>query len=191
MALTDHADSSNLEFLVTAACRVAQDFNSGDDSPICVVPGVELTHVIPALIADLTERARALGARIVVVHGETVCEPVPKGTNRAAIEAGVDILAHPGLLTREDAQLARERGVALELTTRRAHGVTNGHVAGLASDVGASMVLNSDAHSPDDLLNLLVREQTIVGAGLDIRFVDKLADDAVQLVHKLMGKVTR
>jgi hypothetical protein len=53
------------------------------------------------------------------------------------------------------------------------------------------MVLNSDAHSPDDLLSLLVREQTIVGAGLDIRFVDELADEAVQLVHKLMGKVKR
>ena len=190
MAITDHADSSNLELLVAAACRVAQDFNSGSESPICVVPGVELTHVIPAMIADLAERARSLGARIVVVHGETVCEPVPKGTNRAAIEARVDILAHPGLITREDTERACELGVALELTTRRAHGVTNGHVAGLAREVSAPMVLNSDAHSPGDILRSVVREQTILGAGLDESFSDKLADDALRLVHKLMGKVT-
>ena len=190
MALTDHADSSNLEFLVVAACRVAADFNSRSESPIRVVPGVELTHVIPAMIGDLAERARSLGARIVVVHGETVCEPVPKGTNRAAIEACVDILAHPGLITKEDVEQARERGVALELTTRRAHGVTNGHVAGLAREVGASMVLNSDTHSPGDILSRSQREQTILGAGLDARFFDRLADDALRLVHKLMGKVT-
>jgi len=190
MALTDHADSSNLEVLVTAACRVAQDFNSRSDSPICVIPGVELTHVIPAMIAELTEKARSLGARVVVVHGETVCEPVPKGTNRAAIEAGVDILAHPGLIAKDDVELARERGVALEVTTRRAHGVTNGHVAGLAREMSALMVLNSDTHSPGDILNHRVREQTILGAGLDESFSDKLSDDALQLVHKFMGKLT-
>ena len=33
--------------------------------------------------------SRELGAKIVVVHGETVAEPVEPGNNRAAIEAGV------------------------------------------------------------------------------------------------------
>ena len=41
----------------------------------------------------LAEHARALGAKVVIVHGETIVEPVPRGTNLAAIEAGVDILA--------------------------------------------------------------------------------------------------
>ncbi|MBI4832095.1 MAG: histidinol phosphate phosphatase domain-containing protein [Candidatus Lindowbacteria bacterium] len=185
LAITDHADSSNLEQLVAAACRVAQDFNSKKNSLTRVVPGVELTHVIPDMIAGMTERARALGARIVVVHGETVCEPVPKGTNRAAIEAGVDVLAHPGLIAREDVELARDRGVALEITTRKAHAITNGHVAQLAREAGATMVLDSDTHSPDDILNIHVVERTILGAGLDYSFVAKLADNSSRLVAKV------
>ncbi|GAB4341696.1 MAG: histidinol phosphate phosphatase domain-containing protein [Candidatus Abyssubacteria bacterium] len=190
MAITDHADSSNLELLVPAACKVAEDFNSRPDSPICVVPGVELTHVIPSMIAELARRARALGARIVVVHGETICEPVPKGTNRAAIEAGVDVLAHPGLITREEVELARERGVALELTTRRAHGMTNGHVARLAQEAEATLLLNSDTHAPGDILDASVRERTILGAGLGPDYVGELAENSRQLVQRVMGKAS-
>jgi histidinol phosphatase-like PHP family hydrolase len=191
MAITDHADSSNLELLVPAACRVADDFNARPDSPIGVVPGVELTHVIPSMIAELAQRARALGARIIVVHGETITEPVPKGTNRAAIEAGVDVLAHPGLITKEEVERAREKGVALELTTRKAHGMTNGHVALLAREAGATLVLNSDTHAPGDILNPSVRERTILGAGLEPGFLAKTADNSRQLVHRVMGKTLK
>lgn len=188
MAITDHADSSNLEFLIAAACKAAEDFNSWSDSPLCIVPGVEITHVIPSMIADLAGRARSLGARIIVVHGETVAEPVPKGTNRAAIEAGVDILAHPGLITKEEVALAGDRGVALELTTRKSHALSNGHVAHLAREVGAAMVLNSDAHSPGDILDAALREHVILGAGLDAEYIEELAANSLQIVRKLMGK---
>ena len=51
------------------------------------------------------------------MHGETICEPVAPGTNRAAIEAGVDILAHPGLITEEEARLAASKGVLLEVSS--------------------------------------------------------------------------
>lgn len=189
MAITDHADSSNLEFLVSAACKVADDFNSRDDSPIRIVPGIELTHVRPAAIGDLTKQARLLGARIVVMHGETVVEPVPRGTNRAAIEAGVDILAHPGLITKGEVELAREKGVALEITTRKMHGMTNGHVAGLAREAGAIMVLNTDTHSPGDILTPGMRKNTLLGAGLDDSFLAETAASSRRLVEKLMGKV--
>jgi histidinol phosphatase-like PHP family hydrolase len=191
LALTDHADSSNMEFLVRAACRAADDFNSRDDSPVCVVPGVEITHVIPAMIAELAERARSLGARIVVVHGETPVEPVPRGTNRAAIEAGVDVLAHPGLISPEEVERARDRGVALEITTRKGHSLTNGHVARLAREAGAMMVLNSDAHSPGDILTPLLRERTILGAGLESTFLEEMAAHSSHLVRTLMGKDIR
>ena len=188
MAITDHADSSNMEALIAAACRAAEDFNSWADSPVCVVPGVEITHVIPAMIGELTKRARELGARIVVVHGETMVEPVPKGTNRAAIEAGVDILAHPGLITKEEVERARDNGVALEITTRKSHALSNGHVARLARDAGATMVLNSDTHSPGDFLDKAMRERVILGAGLDRKFIEELAVNSSNLVHKLMGR---
>ena len=189
MGITDHADKSNLEALVEAALKVAEEFNSRKDIPIMVVPGVELTHVIPETIAELTDGARALGARIVVMHGETVVEPVPKGTNRAAIEAGVDILAHPGLINIEDANLAAERGVALEITTRKGHSLTNGHVARIARATDALMVLNSDTHSPGDILTPDLRENAILGAGLDAEFLGELAANSRRLSEKLMGKV--
>ena len=188
MALTDHADSSNLDFLVEAACRVADDFNSMTDPVIRVVPGVELTHVIPAMIGRLADRARSLGACLVMVHGETIVEPVPRGTNRAAIEAGVDMLAHPGLITGDEVELAHDRGVVLELTTRRGHSTANGHVARLAREAGAAMVLNSDAHSPGDILTPVLRQQTILGAGLDEGFPEKLAAHSLKLFDRIMGK---
>jgi histidinol phosphatase-like PHP family hydrolase len=174
--------------LVEAAVKIADEFNSRDDVPISVVPGVELTHVIPETIAELTNRAKELGARFVVMHGETIVEPVPEGTNLAAIEAGVDILAHPGLITTKEAGLAKERGVALEITTRKGHSLTNGHVARLAREAGAPMVLNSDTHTPDNILTICLREKTILGAGLDKESVDELAANSRRLAEKFLGK---
>ena len=62
------------------------------------------------------------------MHGESPVEPVIEGTNRAGIEAGADILAHPGNITEEDARLAAEKGVYLEITARAGHSETNQHV---------------------------------------------------------------
>src|SRR4030043_920351 len=103
IAITDHVDSSNIDLVVpriVSAIKKLKGFIS-----IEAIPGAEITHVPPALIPDLVKEARKLGARIVVVHGETIVEPVPPGTNRAAIEAGVDLLAHPGLISPEEGRL--------------------------------------------------------------------------------------
>ena len=43
---------------------------------IDVIPGVEITHVPPCKIARVAEAARGFGAEWIVVHGETVVEPV-------------------------------------------------------------------------------------------------------------------
>jgi len=150
VAITDHADPSNLDFIIPRIIKAAVDLSPHYSTDL--IPGIELTHVPPAMIADLTARARKLGARIVVVHGETVVEPVKPGTNRAAIEAGVDILAHPGFITREEADLAAQKGVYLELSGRKGHSLTNGHVARMALASGAQMVVNADAHGPGDFL---------------------------------------
>ena len=70
VALTDHADSSNLDFIVPRIVQVAEDLNHAQK--VKVVPGIELTHVPPSLIGPLVKRARELGARLVVIHGETI-----------------------------------------------------------------------------------------------------------------------
>ena len=103
-----------------------------------------------------------------VVHGETRVEPVEKGTNLAALHSPhVDILAHPGLLSLEEAELAAENGIFLEISARKGHCLTNGHVASLAQQTGAKLLLNSDAHGRQDLLTAPFAEAVIHGTGLD------------------------
>ncbi|MFQ5646327.1 MAG: histidinol phosphate phosphatase domain-containing protein [bacterium] len=164
VALTDHVDASNVEMVVpgTVKACLAVDKNWG----IRAVPGAEITHAAPEQIAGLTARIRELGGQIVVVHGETIVEPVAPGTNRAALEAGVDILAHPGLITEEEVALAVKQGVALEISGRKGHSLTNGWVAQAALSASARLVINSDAHGPGDLFNRETAEKILWGAGV-------------------------
>ena len=165
LAITDHADASNLDELIH--CLVRFGCLQGGDFPLEFLVGVELTHVAPSSIAPLARRARELGADIVVVHGETPVEPVAPGTNRAAVECPeVDLLAHPGFLTPEEAALAAEHDIILELTSRRGHCLANGHVARLARAAGAKMVVNTDTHDPGDLITQEMARLVAAGAGL-------------------------
>jgi putative hydrolase len=166
IAITDHADASNLDEIVTSLVRFAQQ--QREDFPLTFIPGVELTHTAPASIAPLARRARRLGAGLVVVHGETIVEPVMGGTNRAAVECvEVDILAHPGFITLEEARIAAENGVYLEITSRQGHCLTNGHVVQIARQVGAKLVLNTDTHSPGDMIDQQMARLVAAGAGLN------------------------
>ncbi len=124
---------------------------------------------------------------LIVVHGETLVEPVAPGTNRAALEADIDILSHPGLITREEAALARKRGIFLELSARKGHCLANGHVAQLAREVGASLIVNTDAHAPGDLITREQAEQVARGAGLSDPEVTTLFADAETLARRLAG----
>lgn len=165
IALTDHGDTSNIDFIIPRIVAVAQDLNRVLTG-IRVVPGIELTHVPPPLIAEAAKTSRSLGARIVVVHGETIAEPVAPDTNAAALDADVDVLAHPGLITPDLAATAARRGVLLEITARKGHSLSNGHVARLARDAGAEMVVNTDAHAPGDLIDAAFALSVVRGAGL-------------------------
>ncbi|MBU0571935.1 MAG: histidinol phosphate phosphatase domain-containing protein [Candidatus Omnitrophica bacterium] len=159
IALTDHVDYSNIEFVIAGLLRVTRVLNQY--GKIYVIPGVEITHVPIEAMGELITMAREKGSRIVVVHGESPVEPVIVGTNRAAIKAGADILAHPGRITEEDARLAAEKGVYLEITCRRGHSGTNAHVFGIAQKTGAKLVLNTDAHLPEDILTKEMRDAVL------------------------------
>jgi histidinol phosphatase-like PHP family hydrolase len=165
VAITDHADSSNMDFIIPRMIQAAKDL--GPFSKTRLLPGIELTHIPPALIAPLVRKARELGAQVVVVHGETIVEPVAAGTNMAAIEAGADILSHPGFLSEAEAQLAAQKGVFLELSGRKGHSLTNGHVAKMALRAGARLVVNADAHDPGDFLTADMARTVAFGAGLN------------------------
>ena len=185
IAITDHVDASNVEILVPQLVHVCQRLN--EQGKLVVVPGVEVTHVPPKDLAAVVASARAAGAQLVVVHGETTVEPVAPGTNRQALRLEIDVLAHPGLITREEAVLAAKRGIALELSARRGHSLSNGHVARMAQETGATLVLNTDAHEPEDLLTIAEARRVALGAGLSAREVERIYANAKRLVERVSG----
>jgi len=183
VALTDHADSSNLDWIIPRIVQACRDLNA--HWKVRAIPGIELTHLPPEIIGPMVEKARTLGARLVVVHGETMVEPVPPGTNRKALEAGADILAHPGLISEGEVLLAREKGVFLEISARKGHSLANGHVARLAQKCGASMVLNTDSHSPDDLIPLEKARRVALGAGMGEDDFTRMMQNSRRIVERL------
>jgi len=184
IAITDHADTSNYDFLISRTIKVCEKLN--EKNRIISIPGIEITHVHPEDIYELAEESRKMGAKIIVVHGETIIEPVLAKTNRKALEADIDILAHPGLITEEDVKLAAEKGIYIEITARKGHSITNGHVAALSKKHGAKMVLNTDSHSPSDLITIEYARKVLLGAGLS-------ADDCKEALlnsRKIVDKIS-
>ncbi len=165
IAVTDHVGPGNMETVLQQVIR---------DCEVCrrswgilAIPGVELTHVPANAIPQLAHAAKQLGAKIVVVHGETIMEPVEPGTNLAAVTCPhVDILAHPGLLTLEEAGLAAQNNVYLEISARKGHSLTNGRVYKAGRVAGAKFLLDSDSHEPGDLLTEEFARKVALGAGL-------------------------
>ncbi len=185
IAITDHADHSNLHHILDGIKEAAKALNPYMSTKL--IPGIELTHVPPELIAPLASEARQMGAKIIVCHGETVAEPVKLGTNQAALEADIDILAHPGFITAEQAKLAAERGIFLEISARKGHCITNGHVAKLARTHGAAMIIDSDGHAPGDFMTPEYARKVGIGAGIEPDTVEKMYSRAWEWLTE-MGK---
>lgn len=186
LGFADHVDTALVDSVVPILVQAAADL-----TPVMrmrVIPGAEVTHCRPEHVARVVRRARELGARIVIVHGETPSEPVIRGTNRAAIEAGCDILAHPGVITEADARLAAERGVLLEISGRAGHCLANGHVAQVARRVGAGLVFGSDAHAPEDLRRRADAEAVLACAGLSPDETAAAFANAERLADRAAGR---
>ena len=181
--ISDHADGSNIDFLVPRVVKAARELNRF--GKIRVIAGVELTHCPLGQIPELVKEARKLGAQIVLMHGETLSEPVIPGTDEAAIEAGVDIVAHPGLIDEKVAKLAAKKGVCLEISGRRGHCLANGHVAKVARVAGARLVFGSDTHEPENLHRQSDAERVLRGAGLDAMEVAQVWKNAEWLVGRV------
>jgi len=183
IALTDHVDSSNIDFVLPRIVKVSKVLNK--DWDIFVIPGVEVTHAPLKEIPILVNYARENGARIVVVHGETISEPVIPGTNRCAVEAGCDILAHPGNIIDDDVELAAGRGTALEITTRPNHSFTNGHLLSLARRFNVKLVLDNDAHSPDDLISAERAREFLTELGLNSDEISQIFRNSEDIVTRI------
>jgi putative hydrolase len=166
IGLTDHVGTGNVAHLVSELRRDREIIERY--WPIKVVVGVELTHVPAQGIPDAAKAARDAGAEIVVLHGETPVEPVEPGSDAAAIDCGfVDVIGHPGHISEDEVRRAAENDVFLEISARSGHCLTNGHVAQLGQRLGAKLIVNSDAHSPADLLTAEFQRSVALGSGID------------------------
>jgi len=183
IAITDHVDMSNFDFVIPRIVKISSILTSQYE--IEVIPGAELTYVPPHLIPRIAEQCRELGAKIILVHGETTVEPVPSGTNRAALSSKkIDILSHPGKIKSEEVELARKNGLFLEITSRKGHSLTNRHVGTLAKEAGAKLIFNTDAHEPDDLVTDHEALEVVKRAGMGKVDLDLMFENARSLVHK-------
>lgn len=183
IAITDHVDSSNIDFVLPRIIKVCKTLNRY--WKIRAIAGVEITHAPIQEIKTLVQFARKHGAQIVVVHGETISEPVIPGTNRAAIAARCDILAHPGMISKADALFAAENGVSLELTTRKSHSRTNKRLVGIARSTGAKLVLDNDAHSGSDLVSLAQARSILRKLGLKDSEIGRILENSRSIVNRL------
>ncbi len=196
VGLVVRADQATLSLLLPPLLLMVRDCSlyAGLDA----FAGVELVQVPPALFPTAVTQARDLGAELVLGHGESVpflpAASVERGTNLAAIEAGVDILAHPGLITEEDAIRAAELGVLLELSLAAPHSLANGHVAAMAARHGCGLVTGSGARTPEhftrsESMRILYRTAAI-GAGTPPELPETCAHHLVQkLLRRNMHRI--
>lgn len=182
IALTDHVDSGNMEMTLKQLIKTAGDLSK--HSKVKVLPGVEITHVPPPIIPDLAGQARHLGAKIVVVHGESPVEPVHPETNLFALNSDIDILAHPGMIKEEEVKLAKGKGIYLELSARKGHCLANGRLVVLARKYQAKLVINTDAHTGGELFSEELLTRVGLGAGLTEPELKDVLRNSAELVKK-------
>jgi histidinol phosphatase-like PHP family hydrolase len=183
IAITDHVDFSNIKIVVPALVEFCKNWPK---NRIKVIPGIELTHIPLEHFKPLISYARKNGIKIIVAHGETTTEPVIAKTNKIAIGSGIDILAHPGRISREDVKFAKRKNVFLEITCRRGHRNTNTHVARLAMQLGAKLMINSDSHCPADIKGFSEFRRFGLKAGLNQTYLEKVLQDTSNFVGKII-----
>ena len=187
IGIADHVDASNIEEVVKALTKFVRE--QGASLACRVIPGVEISYVPPKDIAKYAKLAKKLGAKVVVVHGQSPVEPVYPGTNLEAVKLKglVDILAHPGNdLTEQEGRLAKENGVFLELSAKKGHNGGNRHVADIAKKTGAKLLVDTDCHNETDLITQEQAFNIARDAGLsDQEAVKAVVDNPRELLNRI------
>ncbi len=183
IAITDHVSYSNLDFIISRVgkdCQLAKKYWDID-----AILGVELTNVPAKSINDMARDAKELGAKLVVVHGESIVEDVEPGTNLEAVKSEyVDILAHPGIFTSKEAEFAVKNGIFIEISYRVGHSLTNGVVANIGREAGVRFLIDSDAHSHLDLFRPGIQEKVGLGCGLKKDEIKEIFEKNYKLFFK-------
>lgn len=184
MVLLCRVDTSNLSLLLPWLLQMCQHYTLY--AGVEAFAGVEIVQVPPPLIFEVVAEARAMGAGFVGVHGETPADSVELGTNLAAIQSGADVLLHPGIITLEDAQLAAENGVALEITSAPGHCLANAHVAAMAEMGGGALLFGGNVKKSSDFVSQQLYDATLSGALLSSSMRNNLMATSNGLLQRLM-----
>lgn len=186
IALTDHGSYSNLDFIISMVrrdCELAEKYWN-----ISAIPGIELTNIPAKSINNMAREAKELGARMVVAHGESIVESIEPGANLEAVKSEyIDLLAHPGIFTLEEAKLAAQNGIFVEISSRAGHSLTNGVVANVGREAGVKFLINSDAHSHNDLFKSDMQERVGLGSGLKKDEVEEIFNKNYKEFLKRIG----
>jgi histidinol phosphatase-like PHP family hydrolase len=83
---------------------------------------------------------------------------------------------------------AARNSIYLEITARKGHSLTNGHVAMMARRAKASVILNSDSHAPHDLVHKDMGRRIALGAGLTEAETEAMFRNSEVLVKKSSKK---
>lgn len=185
IAITDHVDYSNIDFVIKNIINFARKWPK--KTGINILPGIELTHIPCGQFKPLSKFARKNKIKIIIAHGQTTAEPVFKGTNLAALEADIDILAHPGLITKSEAMLAKKKNIFLEITARKGHRDSNTHVARIAKEAGTKIIINSDSHSPKDILPFNKLTSFALKAGLNSKEIERVFFNTKKFIKEKGG----
>ncbi len=185
IAITDHVDFSNVERVLSSIIKAVEHINR--TMKIRAIAGCETTHISPLEIPAMVQMCRSLGAKIIVMHGESLVEPVMRNTNKKAIESRVDILAHPGLLSEDEAAMAVENNIFIEITTRKGHCLGNGRIVQLWYKYGFRLVLNTDTHCPEDLIDDEFAKKAILGAGVNPSEINTVLQNSYMLASSVLN----
>ncbi len=151
-----------------------------------VIFGIEITRVNPSKISEIARTAKKRDF-IVLVHGETSGDKVPAGTNTAALNCEyVDILAHPGHLSEENALKAKENKIFIEITAREIHKPENPEIAKICKKFNLEMVIDTDAHSAGELIDYEKAKDTGLNAGLSEDDVRQTNENAKKIFKKFI-----
>ena len=173
IGFTDHESYCNIDELIDSITKDCKLISKYWD--IIAIPGVEISNVPAKSIDEMAKYAKERGAKLVVAHGESLIEKVEPGTNWNAVNSKyVDMLAHPGFLTSEEAVIASNNDIYIELTHRAGHCLSNGIVAKIGTNANVKFLINSDAHGPDSLFCEGWQEIIAFAAGLTKEQVDEI-----------------
>ncbi len=83
---------------------------------------------------------------------------------------------------------AKEKNVFLEITSRKGHSLSNGYVAKEAMRFGVPLCINTDSHSPSDLITMETAKTILLAAGIEENRIDSVFENSRHLIERLLRR---